>query len=485
MQIKREVPKNNKPLSRIQSWTEYQRPFSEIKLKEQSSRCLDCGTPFCHTGMEIAGKTYGCPLYNYIPEWNQFVHQGKWKAALESLLATNNFPEFTGRACPAPCEGSCTVALYDKAVAIKSIEQAIIDRGFDEGWISPKPPTQRTGKQVAIVGSGPAGLASADQLNKAGHTVTVYERSDRIGGLLMYGIPNMKLEKKLVERRVKLLAEEGVRFITNVEIGKDIEFAQLQAEFDAVILCTGASQPRALGINGQASTGVHFAMDYLTTTTKQLLDPETNSLEISATGKDVIVIGGGDTGADCIATALRQKCRSIVQFGRHPQLPTKRATDNPWPEQPEVFTLDYAYEEATAKFGHDPRQYSIITKQIVSDEQGTVKELHTIKAKKVTGEQAEVLFKEIPGSEQVWPAQLVLVATGFAGAEETFLNQVGLAHKNLKVTSEYGKYTTNLEGVFAAGDMRRGQSLIVWAIHEGREAAREVDKYLMGSSNLP
>ncbi|GGE15203.1 glutamate synthase [NADPH] small chain [Marinithermofilum abyssi] len=484
MEYERKTAEERDPLSRLQNWKEYQLPIPEDELKKQGARCMDCGTPFCHTGLELGGNASGCPLYNLIPEWNDLVYRGRWKEALERLLKTNNFPEFTGRVCPAPCEGACTVAIHDPAVAIKSIEREIIDRGFAEGWIVPRPPKTRTGKKVAVVGSGPAGLAAADQLNKAGHSVTVYERDDRIGGLLMYGIPNMKLEKELVERRVNLLKEEGITFVTNTEIGKDITLEELRKQHDAVILCAGAQKHRDLPIEGRELEGVHFAMKYLTETTKGLLDPAFEP-SISAEGKDVIVIGGGDTGADCVATALRQQCNSVVQFGRHPRLPDERQENNPWPEYPQVFTLDYAYEEAKAKFGRDPREYSIITKKIVGDEEGRVKELHTVYAEKERDEKGRIVFKEIPGSEKVWPAQLVFIATGFEGTEDPLLSESGLEHENRKVKAEYGDYSTNIDGVFAAGDMRRGQSLIVWAIHEGREAARECDRYLMGDTQLP
>ena len=447
---------------------------------------MDCATPFCHIGMEINRATSGCPIHNLIPEWNDLVYRGRWKEALDRLLKTNNFPEFTGRVCPAPCEGSCTVAISDPAVAIKKIEQTIIEKGFENGWIQPRIPEKRTGKKIAIIGSGPAGLASADQLNQAGHSVTVYERADRPGGLLTYGIPNMKLEKGIVERRIKLLTQEGIDFVTNTEVGKDITAEELRNQYDAVILCTGAQKQRDLVIEGREAKGIHFAMDYLTTTTKSLLDSNFEDGQFMDTkGKDVIVIGGGDTGADCVATALRQECSSVVQFGKHPKLPASRTSDNMWPAYPNVFTLEYAYEEAEAKFGDDPRQYSIQTKKIVADENGNVKELHTIQMEKLKDENGGYYFKEIPGTEKVWPAQFVFIAIGFEGTEQPLLTQFGVKAKNQKMEAAYGEYRTNVEGVFAAGDARRGQSLIVWAINEGREVAREVDIYLMGSTVLP
>ncbi|AXN38446.1 glutamate synthase [Peribacillus butanolivorans] len=486
MDYPREKPKDRNPLTRLSDWREYTAPFSDEKLSTQGARCMDCATPFCHMGMELNRVTTGCPIHNLIPEWNDLVYRGRWKEALDRLTKTNNFPEFTGRVCPAPCEGSCTVAINDPAVAIKNIERTIIDKGFESGWITPRIPEYRTGKKIAIIGSGPAGLASADQLNQAGHSVTVYERSDRAGGLLTYGIPNMKLEKDVVARRIKLLNQEGIDFVTNTEIGKDISSEELQNQYDAVILCTGAQKQRDLVIEGREAKGIHLAMDYLTTSTKSLLDSNFEDGQfLNTKGKDVIVIGGGDTGADCVATALRQECKSVVQFGKHPILPTARTSDNMWPAYPNVFSLEYAYEEAEAKFGADPRQYSIQTKKIVADENGNVKELHTISMEKIKGEDGVYIFKEIPGTEKVWPAQFVFIAIGFEGTEQPLLSQFGVETVNQKIDAVYGEYRTNIEGVFAAGDARRGQSLIVWAINEGREVAREVDRYLMGSSVLP
>ncbi|MDC3415196.1 glutamate synthase small subunit [Aquibacillus sp. 3ASR75-11] len=486
MEYHREEAKEQDPKSRVRNWKEYAAPFSDEVLSRQGARCMDCGTPFCHMGVEINGASSGCPIYNLIPEWNDLVYRGKWKEALERLMKTNNFPEFTGRACPAPCEGSCTLAISDPAVAIKNIERAIIDKGFENGWITPRIPENRTGKKIAIVGSGPAGLASADQLNQAGHTVTVYERSDRAGGLLTYGIPNMKLEKDVVARRIRLLEKEGIDFVTNTDVGKDITAAELNAQFDAVILCTGAQKHRDLTIPGREAKGVHFAMDYLTKSTKSLLDSNFKDGDyINANGKDVIVIGGGDTGADCIATALRHNCNSVIQFGKHPQLPLARTSNNMWPEYPHVFSLEYAHKEAKATFGEDPRQYSIQTKKFVADDNGQLKELHTIEMEKVRDENGMFVYKEVPGTEKVWPAQLVLIAIGFEGTEHPVLDAFQIETANNKIKADYGRFATNAEGVFAAGDARRGQSLIVWAINEGREVAREVDAYLMGASALP
>lgn len=480
MEYKREKPTERKPIARLNDWKEYSACFSDSMLKKQGSRCMDCGTPFCHMGMEIQGSTTGCPIHNLIPEWNDLVYRGQWKEALDRLLKTNNFPEFTGRVCPAPCEGSCTLAISDPAVTIKNIERTIIDKGFANGWITPRIPKKKTGKKVAIIGSGPAGLASADQLNQAGHSVTVYERDDRAGGLLMYGIPNMKLDKEIVQRRIGLLQQEGIHFVLNTEVGKDITAEELQQQYDAVILCTGAQKQRDLSIEGRNAEGVHFAMEYLTAATKSLLDSNFNDgAFIDTKGKDVIVIGGGDTGADCVATALRQNCRSVVQFGKHPKLPAERTSDNMWPAYPNVYTLEYAYEEAEARFGSDPREYSIQTKKMVADEYGRVKELHTVEMEKVMGEDGTYFFKEVPGTEKVWPAQYVFIAIGFEGTESTFLTtQLGVETKNHLIADTNGKFKTNVEGIFAAGDARRGQSLIVWAINEGREVAKEVEEYL-------
>ncbi|ALS27981.1 glutamate synthase [Paenibacillus sp. 32O-W] len=488
MEYKRELPADRDPLERIKDWEEFHKHLSEDQLRTQGARCMDCGTPYCHTGMELNGSVLGCPVHNLIPEWNNLIYRGLWREALDRLHKTNNFPEFTGSVCPAPCEGSCTVGLIGEPVTIKTIEKAIIDRGFEEGWVVPEPPKKRTGKRVAIVGSGPAGLACAAQLNKAGHTVTVYERADRIGGLLTYGIPTMKLDKKVVQRRVDLLAAEGVQFVTNTEIGKDIPAQQLLDEFDAVVLCGGATKARDVDIEGRELGGIYMAMDYLNSTIKSYLDSGlADGNYISAKDKNVIVIGGGDTGTDCVATALRHGCKSVTQFGTHAKAPlTRDPITNPWPQFPNVYTLDYAQEEAKALFGEDPRAFSVLTKKFVGDENGNVKELHTVQIERIVDETGRKIYKEIPGTEKVWPADLVLIAIGFEGPENTLIDQFGLERdRRSNVKAEYGKYRTNVDKVFAAGDMRRGQSLVVWAINEGREAAREVDRYLMGSTMLP
>ncbi|SDN37181.1 glutamate synthase (NADPH/NADH) small chain [Paenibacillus sp. yr247] len=484
---RREVASEAAPLVRIGHWKEFATPLTEDKLQTQGSRCMDCGIPFCHTGALISGMAAGCPVNNLIPEWNDLVYRGQWREALDRLHKTNNFPEFTGRVCPAPCEGSCTVGLKDTPVTIKSIEKAIIDKGFAEGWITPEPPEVRTGKKVAVVGSGPSGLAAAAQLNKAGHWVTVYERADRVGGLLMYGIPNMKLDKKYVQRRVELLEAEGVTFITGAHVGVNYPIEKLQEEFDAIVLCGGATKGRDLPIEGRELGGVHLAMEFLSKNTKSLLDSEhADGAFISAEGKDVIVIGGGDTGTDCVGTSLRHKCKSVTQFEIMPKSPETRPANNPWPEWPKVHKVDYGQQEAAAVQGEDPRQYLINTKKFVGDENGNLKELHTVLIEWQKNEKGQFVPVEVPGSEKVYPAQLVLIAMGFTGPENTVLDQLGVVKdERSNAKAEYGKFATSVEGVFAAGDMRRGQSLVVWAINEGRAAAREVDRYLMGSSNLP
>lgn len=486
LEYQRELPGDRSPKERLADWNEFHHHFSAEKQQSQGARCMDCGTPFCHTGILYQGMAMGCPINNVIPEWNDLIYRGLWKEAIERLQMTNNFPEFTGRVCPAPCEGSCTLGYHEPPVTIKNNECFIIDTAFNEGWITPQSPAVRTGKKVAVIGSGPSGLACAAQLNQAGHWVTVFERADRIGGLLMYGIPNMKLDKRLVERRVELMKAEGISFVTRTEVGSDYPADKLLAEFDAVVLCGGATKPRDLQVEGRQLKGVRFAMEFLAANTKSLLD---SGLEdgnyISAHDKDVIVIGGGDTGTDCVATSLRHGCKSLVQFEIIPQSPLERTIDNPWPQWPKVHKVDYGQEEAVAVFGNDPRKYCINTKKIVGDANGQVKEVHTVNVewKQVDGKWT---FSEIPGSEKVWPAQLVLLAMGFLGPEESLLQKIGVeqdGRSNAK--AEYNKYSTNVQGVFAAGDMRRGQSLVVWAINEGRGAARECDRYLMGETFLP
>jgi glutamate synthase (NADPH/NADH) small chain len=483
----RELPADRSAVERIRDWNEFHHHMDEAKLRQQGARCMDCGIPFCHTGVLLSGMASGCPIHNLIPEWNDLVYRGLWKEALERLHKTNNFPEFTGRVCPAPCEGSCVLGINAPPVTIKNIECAIIDRGWENGWVVPEPPKKRTGRKVAVIGSGPAGLCAAAQLNKAGHMVTVFERADRPGGLLMYGIPNMKLDKEqVVLRRIQQMETEGIRFVCNTEVGKDCPAEQLLKEFDAVILATGATKPRDLPVEGRNLKGIHFAMDFLTANTRSLLDRHKNGDFISAGGKDVIVVGGGDTGTDCVGTSLRQGCKSLVQIEILPQPPQDRAKDNPWPEWPKVYKLDYGQEEAAAKFGADPRVYLTTIKKITGDSHGQVKEIVTVQIQWERNEKGQFIPKEVPGTEKVLPAQLVLLAMGFLGPEQPLLDALKLERDpRTNVKAEFEKYSTNLKGVFAAGDCRRGQSLVVWAFNEGRGAARECDRYLMGSTNLP
>ena len=452
-------------------------------LQTQGARCMDCGVPFCQSAN-------GCPIDNLIPEWNHLVYTGQWERALNRLHKTNNFPEFTGRVCPAPCEGSCVLGITNPAVTIKNIEHAIIDHGFEHGWVKAEIPENRTGKAVAVIGSGPAGLAAAAQLNKAGHNVTVYEREDRIGGLLMYGIPNMKLGKDVVQRRVDLLHEEGIEFITNADVGGSgdnaVDVNDLYKENDAVLFATGATRPRDLEVPGRDLNNIHFAMEFLTANTRSLLDSNLEDGKyISAKDKNVIVIGGGDTGTDCIGTSIRHGCKSLVNFELLPKAPAERAEDNPWPLWPVIHRVDYGHEEGMQRFGNDPREYCILTKEFIGDDAGNVTGVKTVEAK-WTQVDGKWNMEEVPGSEKTWEADLVMLSMGFLGPEHYVSNELGIEYdQRSNYQAEYGKYATNVKGVYAAGDCRRGQSLVVWGINEGREAAREIDTFLMGSSNLP
>jgi glutamate synthase (NADPH/NADH) small chain len=441
---------------------------NESHLQEQGARCMDCGVPFCQSDD-------GCPINNLIPEWNDLVYNNKWEKALARLLKTNNFPEFTSRVCPAPCEGSCVLGMSDPAVTIKNIEQAIIDKGFEKGWIKPYDVEYKTGKKIAIIGSGPAGLAAADELNKLGHNVSVFERDDRIGGLLMYGIPNMKLGKDIVDRRVNFMKNCGIEFITNVNVGVDITIQTLQQDFDAIILTTGASEARDLPVDNRDAKGVHMAMEYLAINTKSLLDTgHADKSDLSAKGKDVIVIGGGDTGTDCIGTAIRQGAKSVINFELMSQPPVERAENNPWPLWPLIYRVDYGHAEAQSVFGEDPRQYQLMTKSFIKDDNGNLTGLMTVDVEFNNGQ-----LTEITGSEKTWESQLALLSMGFVSPEHYVSDDADIeldGRGNYK--ADYDQYQTSQAGIFTAGDCRRGQSLVVWAIDEGRGVAKRVNDYL-------
>jgi len=486
MEYLRELPSDREPLERLKDWDEFHLHLPEEKLRTQGARCMDCGIPFCHTGKLVNGMACGCPVNNLIPEFNDLVYRGLWRQAFLRLSRTNNFPEFTGRVCPAPCEGSCTLGATEPAVTIKNIEVSIIERAWEEGWITPNLPKVRTGKRVAVVGSGPAGLSAAAQLNKAGHQVTVFERAPLPGGLLMYGIPNMKLDKRgVVLRRIRLMEQENISFVCNTSIGSaDYPVEQLRSEFDAVVMATGATLPRDLPIEGRSLKGIQFAMDFLTANTKAILDEGSDF--ISAKGQDVIIIGGGDTGTDCVGTSLRHGCNSVVQLEIMPRSPDTRAEDNPWPEWPKTHKVDYGQEEAAAKFGADPRVFLTTATRFEGDEEGRVKAVHTVQVQWEKNAQGQFVPTPVPGTEQVRPASLVLLAMGFLGPEQELPAALGLerdGRSNIK--ADYDRYATNIPGVFAAGDCRRGQSLVVWAFNEGRGAARECDRFLMGETELP
>ncbi len=487
MTFTREAPGERPVEERARDWQPIHLQLPDERLQTQAARCMDCGTPFCHQGRILNGMTSGCPVNNLIPEWNDLIYRGLWRQAYERLHKTNNFPEFTGLVCPAPCEAACTLGINDPPVTIKSIEFAIIERAYEEGWVEPVIPPRRTGKRVAVVGSGPAGLACAEQLNTVGHEVTIFERADRPGGLLMYGIPNMKLDKGLVQRRIDVLRRSGIDIRTGIEVGMDVTVDELHRDFDAVVLCIGAARPRDLDVPGRALGGVHLAMEFLHSNTKSLLDSgHADGRYLSAAGKDVIVIGGGDTGTDCVATALRHGCRSLVQFEIMPQPPEERAADNPWPQWPRVYKTDYGQAEAAAVFGGDPRAYSVRTVELLGDEDGCLRGLRTEDVVWRANGDGRPSPHSAPGTAREWPAQMVILALGFLGPEGNLLARLGVGQDGRSnVDAPYGRFQTNVPHIFAAGDARRGQSLVVWAIHEGRAAAREVDLWLMGETTLP
>ncbi|MBQ8960774.1 MAG: glutamate synthase subunit beta [Ruminococcus sp.] len=475
------------PLERIKHFGEFHTPLSEEQRRDQAARCMDCGVPFCQNGKPLCGMISGCPLNNLIPEWNDLLFRGQKEQALKRLLMTNSFPEFTSRVCPALCEKACTCGANDSPVTVKENERSIVEFGFDSGFIRPEIPAVRSGKHIAVIGSGPAGLAAADTLNKRGHSVTVYEREDRPGGLLMYGIPNMKLEKSVILRRTELMKAEGVRFVTGANVGVNVSAQEILDSSDAVILACGSANPRDIKAEGRDAEGIYFAVDFLKSTTKSLLDHDlAKDSYISAEGKDVIIIGGGDTGNDCVGTSIRHGCRSVTQLEMMPKLPDERSADNPWPEWPRVCKTDYGQEEAIALFGHDPRLYCTTVKEFIKDGEGKLSAVKTVKLEFVTDpETGRRSPKEIEGSEETLPCQLCLIAAGFLGAQSYVAEAFGAElDKRTNVSTEKGGFSTGADKVFAAGDMHIGQSLVVRAIREGRDAAAEVDCFLMGYTNL-
>ena len=487
MEYKRENNLEIKPLERIKNFNEFHVPMSEEERSVQASRCMDCGVPFCQSGMMIGGMASGCPLNNLIPEWNDMVYHNGYEQALGRLLKTNNFPEFTSRVCPSPCEAACTCGLNDSPVTIKENENAIIEYGYEHGLMGPKPPKVRTGKKVAIVGSGPSGLAAADQLNKRGHSVTVFEREDYPGGLLMYGIPNMKLDKSVIERKIEVMKAEGVVFRTGVNVGVDVKAAKLLKDFDRVVLCCGASNPRDIKVPGREAEGIYFAVDFLKGVTKSLLDSDLADQKfVACKNKKVMVIGGGDTGNDCVGTAIRLGASSVVQLEMMPKAPDQRAANNPWPEWPRVCKTDYGQQEAIAVFGHDPRIYQTTVKEFIADDKGRLKKAVLVKLQSKKDEKTgRMMMVPVEGSEWTVEVDVVLIAAGFLGSQKyvTDAFKVDLTPRT-NVATEAEKYQTSVKNVFTAGDMHRGQSLVVWAIHEGREAAKAVDESLMGYTNL-
>lgn len=487
MEYERQVSIAEEPKERIKHFNEFHTHLPKEKQQLQGARCMECGVPFCQAGMDLCGMTSGCPLHNLVPEWNDLVYTGNWQQAYNRLKKTNNFPEFTSRVCPALCENACTCGLYGDPVATKENEYAIIENAYEKGYAAANPPKVRTGKKVAVVGSGPSGLAVADQLNKRGHLVTVFERHDRIGGLLMYGIPNMKLEKRIIDRKIDVMKAEGITFVTNTDIGKDIKPAKLLADFDRVVLCCGSSNPRDITAPGRDAEGIYFAVDFLSRNTKSLLDSDfKDGNYVSAKGKNVIIIGGGDTGNDCVGTCMRHGCKSVTQIEMMPKAPDKRAANNPWPEWPKICKTDYGQEEAIAVFGHDPRIYESTVKEFIKDKNGKLKAVKIVKlAWEKDPQTGRMNSKEVAGSEKIMDCELVLIAAGFLGAQKyvTDAFKVELTPRT-NVKTEQNSFKTNVKNVFTAGDMHTGQSLVVKAIRQGRECAREVDESLMGYSNL-
>ncbi len=486
LEYEREVSKAEEPKLRIRHFDEFHEHLPMEKQRLQGARCMDCGVPFCQSGMTICGMTSGCPLHNLVPEWNDLVYMGNWREAYNRLHKTNNFPEFTSRVCPALCENACTCGLDGEPVASRENEYAIIENAYQKGYAAAKPPKVRTGKKVAVVGSGPSGLAVADQLNRRGHLVTVFERSDRIGGLLMYGIPNMKLEKHIIDRKIKVMEEEGIRFVTNTDIGKTKKAAKLLEEFDRVVLACGSSNPRDIKAPGRDAKGIYFAVDFLARNTKSLLDSEFEDGQyIDTKGKDVVIIGGGDTGNDCVGTSIRHGCQSVTQIEMMPKAPDKRAEDNPWPEWPKICKTDYGQEEAIAVFGKDPRIYETTVKEFLKDKDGNLKAVKIVKLNwKKDDETGRMVMEEIAGSEEEIPCQILIIAAGFLGSQKYVTDAFHVeVDGRTNVKTEAGKFATSVDRVFTAGDMHTGQSLVVKAIRQGRECAKEVDISLMGYTN--
>lgn len=487
LEYDREVSQADSPKERIKNFNEFHTPLSEEKQKTQGARCMDCGVPFCQSGMMLKGMATGCPLNNLIPEWNDLVYTGNWQQAFNRLKKTSNFPEFTSRVCPALCEAACTCGLNDSPVSVKENERAIIEKAYKEGWAAPQPPKVRTGKKVAVIGSGPSGLAAADQLNRRGHSVTVYERADRPGGLLMYGIPNMKLEKHIIDRKLEVMKAEGVEFITGTDIGKDIKASDILKKYDSVVLACGATNPRDINAPGRDAKGIYFAVDFLKATTKSLLDSGLKDGKyVSAKDKNVVIIGGGDTGNDCVGTAIRHGCRSVIQLEMMPKAPDERLENNPWPQWPKVCKTDYGQEEAIAVFGQDPRIYQTTVKEFIKDKKGNLVKLKCVKLEPKKDEATgRMIMAEAEGSEFMLDADIVLIAAGFLGPQKYVADAFGIeTNQRSNFATEEGRYETSVKKVFTAGDCHRGQSLVVWAIREGREAAKAVDKALMGYTNL-